>query len=118
MRVEDRVVNLEKSMHKVDSEIQLMNKTMSDISNTLKEIKDDQKKIQIFEIQKAMLERDISDNKKLIELMFRKFDDMKSDIQTLKENNAGSNVKINNAERLFWLFITGAISAFTFVFKG
>ena len=118
VRVEARVESLEKSMNKVDSEIQMMNKTMRDIADTLKEIKDDQKRIQSFEIQKAMLERDIVDNRKMIDVAFKKIDSLKDEVQKITVSNAGSEVKINNSERLFWLFVTAAVSAVSFFSQG
>lgn len=109
--VEARVESLEKSMHKVDLEIQMVSKTMKDISDTLREIKDDQKRIQKFETEKVLLERDLAQLKSITDLLFKKYDNIKDDVDDIKEVNAGSAVKINNAERVFWIIITGAIGA-------
>ena len=111
VRVEARVEKLEEKMDDVTSEIKMLNKTMRDVADTLREIKEDQKKIQAFEIQKAMLERDIQDNKNLVGVAFKKIDGLVESLQAIRESNAGNNIKINNNERIFWLIVTGAISA-------
>lgn len=111
VRVEARVEKLEDSMINVNSEIKMMNKTMRDIADTLREIKDDQKRIQQFEIQKAMLERDILDQKKLIELVFKKLDTMNEKLNSINIKEAGNDIKIGHSERVVWLIISGAIGA-------
>ena len=111
VRVEARVEKLEVQINDITTEIKMLNKTMQDVALTLREIKEDQKKIQTFEIQKAMLERDILDVKNLVGVVFKKVDGLTESIQSIKESNAGNNIKINNNERVFWLLVTGAIGA-------
>ena len=109
--VETRVESLEKSMQAVNVEIQLMSHTMRDIAETLKEIKEDQRQIQRFEVQKAVLERDILDMKKLTDTLFKKLDLVQSDIQTIKESNAGSVVKLGYGERVLWILVSTGLAA-------
>lgn len=113
--VETRVESLEKSMQAVNVEIQLMSHTMRDIAETLKEIKDDQKRIQRFEVQKAVLERDILDIKKLTDTLFKKLDVVQNDIQTIKENNASNVVKLGYGERVLWILVSAGLAALNWV---
>lgn len=115
---ENRVNDLERSMTSFDSEIKMINRTMVDIATTLKEIKDDQKRIQKFEVEKAMLERDIQELKNINTTLFKKFDSLIEDVHEIKEVNAAGAVKLNNAERIFWIIVTGAIGALSIFTKG
>ena len=115
---ENRVNDLERSMNSFDSEIKMINRTMVDIATTLKEIKDDQKRIQKFEVEKAMLERDIQELKNINVTLFKKFDSLIEDVHEIKEVNAAGAVKLNNAERIFWIIVTGAIGALSIFTKG
>ena len=115
--VESRVESLEKSMQQVNVEIQLMSHTMKDIAETLREIKDDQRKIQKFEVEKTILERDIAELQKLVTTVFKKLDDVKYDLQTIKEYNAGNQVKVGYAERVVWAIIAAGLAALNW-FKG
>jgi predicted RNase H-like nuclease (RuvC/YqgF family) len=115
IRVEARVEKLEIKMDDVTSEIKMLNRTMRDVADTLREIKEDQKKIQAFEIEKSHLERDIRELAVKVtdadKLLFSKIDKLTEAVQKIKEQDAGNNIKINNNERVFWLIITGAIGA-------
>lgn len=118
VEVENRVGSLEKAITTFESEIKMINRTMSDVATTLKEIKDDQKRIQKFEVEKAMLERDIAEIKDKMNTFFKKFDGLKEDMAEVKEANAASAVKLGNAERVTWIIITGAIGALSIFSKG
>ena len=61
-----RVDELEGRLYKVDTEMRMISKTMQDVSATLKEIKEEQKAIRVFDVEKAMLERDIKEQKETI----------------------------------------------------
>jgi len=117
VRVEARVEKLEIQVSDISIDLKMLNKTMIDVATTLKDIREDQKKIQLFEVQKAMLERDIADNKKLIELVFEKHDKLQEKVQIIEKTDAGNAVKIGNSERVVWFIIMGAIGALGW-FKG
>lgn len=115
--VESRVESLERSMQAVNLEIQLMSHTMKDIAETLREIKEDQKKIQKFEVEKAVLERDIKDLQNLVNTIFKKLDAVNTTLQTIKEQNASHTVKISAGERIMWIIVSAAIAGLGW-FKG
>jgi len=113
----DRFKELEEKIYETKTEIKVISSTLSEVSNTLKEIKEDQRSIKKFEIEKAILERDIEDQKKHIVEIFTKLDVIKDDITSLKEYNANSSAKINISERVIWLIITMALGIFAFLAK-
>jgi uncharacterized protein (DUF3084 family) len=116
-KLTQRVDKLDSQVVDISYDMKLLNKTMQDVAKTLEQIRIDQAKISTFETQKALLERDISDMQKKLDLVFKKTDDINIELGKILVANAGNAIRLGAGERIFWLVVAGIVGSVTWMTK-
>lgn len=111
VRLEARIEKLELKMDDVTTEFKLMTKTLINIDDTLKQLKDEMKQLHQFDISIVRIQDRLDNQQTLIKKLFEKSDDAEKRLNEISKVEAGNNIKINNSERIFWFIVTGAIGA-------
>lgn len=118
VRLEARVEKLEVKMDDVTTEIRMLNRTMLDVAETLKQLKDEQKQLHQFDIQIARMQDKLDTQQGLIKKLFDKSDESEKILAAMGNKEASNDVKIGNSERVIWLIVAGAISALGWLKNG
>ena len=119
--MEDRLKQIENRLKDNELEFKMMNKTMSDISLTLIEMKDTHKSVIEIKQDIALMRRNMELLDSQVRKLFQYHDESALEIRQMQkahtETMAKNDVKIGYGERLVWAVISAGIAAWS-IFGG
>ena len=117
----DRVEKLEKAVNEQQFEMRLINKTLSDVSETLKEIKDLNRNLVDVKNSIAIFQHEMNDTNKKIEKLFQYHDENTRSISSLKTDFAkadtATGLKLTFGEKIWWGIVSIVVSVVGFLWQ-
>ena len=116
--MEARLRSVEEAIFELRNDFRLLNQTLMTISETLKELKENNTKLHNIEKHLITEDGDIASLKNQAKVLFKFKDDTEERMRALERSDTVKSVKIGGAETIYLILITAVIGVAVTLFKG
>ena len=115
--MEDRLRLVETAVINLKNDFKLLNQTLAQISETLKELKENNSQLHIIEKHLVAEDGDIHSLKSQVRVLFKFKDEMEVRTRLLEKSDISKTVKIGGAETIYTIIATAIVGAVVTFFK-